>query len=166
MSLLSIKLFSSNILEGEITSVEFDGILAVTPVISNTVTRRPVEDGFDTSDAVHNNPTTVDISIIITDTAQSLLDTRAVSNLANIIGTKFIQSYTKKQLVRLQKISDNRELVNIKTKYNIFEDYFLENFTYTETPDDALEISFTIVENRTDVVETSSNISDSVGVFS
>ena len=167
MAILSIDILSEKFISSSGAKfVLFDGRLSVTPVFSNTVTRRPVEDGFDANDAVHNNSTIVDIEIVITDTPQSILDERVLSSLPNILGPKLIQSYTKKQLEQLKAMSNNRETVTIKTKYDTYENYFLENFTYSEDEDDALVIRFTIIENRDSEVVVSKNIDDSLGLFS
>jgi len=167
MPIINISLFSNDEMKSSSgKTVSFDGIFSATPNNTNTVTTRPTEDGFDANDAVHNNAKTVDIEIIVTDTAQSLLDTRAFTSLANIAGFKLIKSYTKKQLNILQKISDDKETVTIKTKYDKYEGYFLTNFSYTETDDDALIISFSIIENRIPKAGDTLSLSDAVGVFS
>lgn len=167
MAIISIDLFANNEIESETAkTIKFDGLITATEENSNTVTRRPVEEGFDTTDAIHINPKRVDFDVIITDTPQSILDRRSLTNLPNILGLKLVKSHTKQQLARLQAISDNKETVTIKTKYNEYVDYFLEGFRYTEDNMQGLIISFSITENRTDAEDTVRNVDDSLGLFS
>jgi hypothetical protein len=169
MALISVSGFSKNefISDKRKITVEFDGYLNVNQVIPNIVTKRPVEAGFDLYDAVHNNPITLTVEIIITDTEQSVNDKRAISNRPYILGTKFVQTHTKKQLNRLKEISDKRETISFKTKYSTYKGYFLENFGYTETDEEGLRINFTLSEKRTnEVQDATSNIDDSIGLWS
>ncbi len=169
MALISVSGFSKNefVSDESGITVEFDGYLNVNQVVPNIVTKRPVEAGFDLTDAIHNSPTTLTVEIIVTDTAQTVIDKRAISNIPNILGTKFIQTYTKKQLNRLKEISDSRETISFKTKYGTYSGYFLENFGYTETDEEGLRINFTLSENRTNEVEdTTSKIDTSIGLWS
>jgi len=169
MALIQISGFSKNVFESDESgiTVAFDGFLSVNQVVNNVVTKRPIEDGFDLTDAVHNSPTVLSVEIIVTDTAQTIIDSRSITNLPNILGTKFVQTYTKRQLNRLDEISNNKETIYFKTKYGNYSGYFLENFSYTETEEEGLRISFNLSENRTDVVaDTSLNIDDSIGLWS
>ena len=169
MALISISGFSKNEFISDVsgTTVEFDGYLNVNQVVPNIVTKRPIEAGFDLTDAIHNSPIALTVEIVVTDTAQTVIDKRAISNLPNILGTKFVQTYTKKQLNRLKEISDKRETISFKTKYSTYKGYFLENFGYTETDEEALRINFTLSENRTnEVVDATENIDDSIGLWS
>jgi len=169
MALISISGFSSNEIESDDTGiiVKFDGFMSVQQTVPNIVTKRPVEDGFDLNDAVHNSPISLSVEIIVTDTAQTIIDSRAITNFPNILGAKFVQTYTKRQLNRLTEISNNRETISFKTKYGNYEGYFLENFSYTETDEEGLRISFGLSENRTNEgQDTSANIDDSIGLWS
>jgi len=169
MALIQISGFSKNVFESDESgiTVAFDGFLSVNQVVNNIVTKRPIEDGFDLTDAVHNSPTVLSVEIIVTDTAQTIIDSRSITNLPNILGTKFVQTYTKRQLNRLDEISNNKETISFKTKYGNYSGYFLENFAYTESEEEGLRISFNLSENRTDVVaDTSLNIDDSIGLWS
>lgn len=168
MPLISVSGFSSNTIESESgVIVEFDGFLNVTPSHTNVIARRPIEDGFDLSDAVHNNPTTLSVEIIVTDTAQTVIDPRAATNIPNLTGTKLVQTHTKRQINRLKKISSTRETVDMKTKYDVYLGYFLENFGYTETDEEGLRISFNLVEKQTNAeTDDTSNTDDSIGQWS
>ena len=169
MALISVSGFSTNefVSDTNEITVEFDGFLSVQQVLNNTVTKRPIEAGFDLNDAIHNNPITLNVEIIVTDTAQTVIDKRAATNLPNITGAKFVQTHTKRQLDRLKEISNNRETISFKTKYGEYEGYFLENFEYTETDEEGLRISFNLSENRTDEAEeASSNVDEEIGVWS
>lgn len=169
MALISISGFSKNefVSDERGITVEFDGYLNVNQVVPNIVTKRPIEAGFDKTDAVHNSPITLTVEIVVTDTAQTIIDKRAISNIPNILGTRFVQTYTKKQLSRLKEISNNRETISFKTKYGTYVGYFLENFGYTETDEEGLRINFTLSENRTNEVQAAtSNIDTSIGLWS
>jgi len=170
MALIQISGFSKNVFESDESgiTVSFDGFLSVNQVVNNIVAKRPVEDGFDLIDAVHNSPTVLSVEIIVTDTAQTIIDSRSITNLPNILGTKFVQTYTKRQLDRLTAISNKRETISFKTKYGNYKGYFLENFVYTESDEEGLRISFSLSENRTDAItiESLTTIDDSIGLWS
>jgi len=168
MALIAISSIFSKELETDTGSnIEFDGYLNVTPAVTNIVTRRPMEDGFDLNDAVHNNPTVLSVEIIITDTAQSIIDIRNVTNIGNVFGTQFFKNHTQRQLDNLEAASNNRTEIALKTKYKSYEGYLIENFTYTETDEQGLRISFTLIEARTDeALDASDNIDESIGLWS
>lgn len=128
--------------------LQFDGYLSVRPTHTNTITSRPTEEGFDINDAVHNNPIRLAVEIIISDTPQNIIDTRIVDSLPAQIGINTIQSYSKRQLDVLEKMSNNRELVSLTTKYREYKDYYITDFTYSETNEQALRISFSLLESR------------------
>lgn len=144
--------------------VEFDGFMQVSPNTSTIVTTRPAESGYDYNDAVHNQATTLNCSIYITDTAQTLLDSRKISDIANIAGTKFTESYVKKQLDKLYNFQNNRYKVSLESKYGSYEDYIITNVTYEETSDQALQINFSMIETRQGTVETTDN--NTAGTYS
>lgn len=172
MALIAISGFSKNIIESSFesdsfASVEFDGFLNVTPAVSNIVTKRPIEDGYDLIDGVHNSASILAVEIIITDTAQTVIDKRAITNLPNVFGTKFFKSHTKRQLDNLQDIINKKGTVNLKTKYGNYEGYYIQDVAYSETSEQALRISFTMIESRTNATaDATSNISDSIGLWS
>ena len=168
MALIAINSISDKELQtGAGSNIEFDGYLSVTPAVTNVVTRRPIEDGFDLNDAVHNNPTILAVEIIITDTPQSLIDARSVTNLGNVFGTQFFKNHTQRQLDNLEAASNNRTEISLKTKYKTYDGYLIENFSYNETDEQALRISFTLVEARTDLeISSTENISKSIGLWS
>ena len=172
MALIVVSGFSKNVIESSFdsesfASIEFDGYLNVTPAVSNIITKRPIEDGFDLIDGVHNSASILAVEIIITDTAQTIIDKRAITNLPNILGTKFFKTHTRRQLDSLQDIVSKKGTVNLKTKYGNYEGYYIQDVAYSETSEQALRISFTMIESRTDIaVEASENISDSIGLWS
>lgn len=145
-------------------TVEFDGYLNVTPTHSNTITTRPTEEGFDVNDAVHNNPINLAVEIIITDTPQSIIDNRISSSLPAQIGLDTIESFSKRQLDILEKFSNNRESISLTTKYRTYKDYYILNFTYRETSEQALRISFNLLESRKIINGTTANENNKSGV--
>ena len=74
MALISISGFSKNefVSDESGTAVEFDGYLNVNQVVPNIVTKRPIEAGYDLTDAIHNSPITLTVEIVVTDTAQTV----------------------------------------------------------------------------------------------
>ena len=168
MGLISIgSIFSKELETDEGSNIEFDGYLNVTPSVSNVVTRRPMEDGFDINDAVHNNPTSLSVEIIITDTGQSIIDPRSVASIGNVIGVQLFKNHTQRQLDNLEAASNNRTQIALTTKYKNYVGYLIENFSYSETDEQGLRISFTLVEARNDIaLETSDNIDESIGLWS
>jgi len=168
MALIAISSISSKELFTDTGSnIEFDGYLNVTPAHTNVVTRRPIEDGYDLNDAVHNNATILAVEIIITDTPQSILDKRSITNAPNVFGTQFIKNHTQRQLDNMEAASRNRTAIALKSKYRTYENYLIEGFGYAETDEQALRITFNLVEVRADTdINPTENISPSIGLWS
>lgn len=167
MALISISGLAQKEISSSVANVEFDGYLNVTPAHTNTVSRRPIEDGFDAVDAIHINPTILNVEIIITDTPQGILDRRSITNAPNVFGTQFFKNYTQRQLDNIQEIVSTKTTISLKSKYRKYINYYIENYSYTETEEQGLRITFTMVEARTDqVVNPTDNISESIGLWS
>lgn len=171
MALISISKVLNNlgnkIAPSSGSAVEFDGFMSVSPTITNIVTRRPVEDGYDLNDAVHNKAQTLSVEIIVTDTPQGVLDSRSVSNLPNVFGVRLLKSHVQRQLDNLEAISRNKVTISLTSKYRIYEGYFIESISYSEDSDQGLRISFDLVESRTNAVfNPNKNISPTIGLWS
>ena len=134
----------------------FDGFLKVTDSKSSTVTSRPTETGYDYQDAVHNQARILNISIVVSDTSQTLTDTRSYVSIINSITGA--DTYVQEQLDIIEFFQDNRYKVCFKTKYKFYEDYLITNISYDEDENQALIINFNLVEVRDGTVDTTSTV--------
>lgn len=148
--------------------IPLDGIVEVTPTNSRAVTSHPVEDGSTISDAIHQLPITMTFTAWVTDTAQSILDRRTYTNLANITGLDLLESHIIKQLKKLEKEANRGALVTLKTKYSKYTDYYLISFTYSESSRKGIAINFTIQERQVNNEDdrVTANFSSDLGAWS
>ena len=150
-------------------AVKVDGITGVSPANSKIVTQHPIEDGFNISDAQHYQPIQVSFQAWITDTPQSLFDSRVLTAASNSSGLNVSESHVKKQLETIEGYANTGALISVKTKYAQYEDYYLLSFSYTETSEQAILISFAIMELQTSADEsrTTANFdNDVLGLWS
>lgn len=140
----------------------FDGMLRVSDRKASTITSRPTESGYDYQDAVHNQARILDISIIIANTSQSIIDVRSYATLA----TEFTeaQTYIQEQLDIIENYQEKRQKVNFITQFKEYNDYLITNISYDETDDQALVINFSLIETREGTVETTDT--NDAGVYS
>jgi len=145
-------------------AISVDGITSVSPANSKIVTMHPIEDGFNISDAQHYQPIQMSFQAWISDTPQSAYDSRVLTAASNSSGLNVTESYTKRQLETIEGYANTGALISVKTKYAQYEDYYLLSFSYTETTEQALLISFAIMERQTSAEEnrTTANFSNDV----
>lgn len=129
-------------------SIDVDGIVEAKMSNSRTITKRPIEKGFNVSDAQHQLPIQVTLRAWITNHAQSILDTRAYMNLANVTGLQLIESHVQKQLAKLETEANNGGLVTVRTKNALYENYYCPVFNYTENDDNGILITMALMEKQ------------------
>ena len=147
--------------------VPVDGIMEVSHNNSFVNPLHPVETGSNISDAQHTMPIETSFTAWITDTPQSIIDKRAFLSLPNITGLQLVESHTKVQLEKIEKSAGKGNLVTVRTKYSLFEEYYLLSFSYTETSTSGLLINFTIRERQddSDNNRTTANFSSDLGLW-
>jgi hypothetical protein len=148
--------------------VLLDGITEVSVSNVRTTTLHPVETGSNITDAQHQQPIEMSFRAWITDTPQSLIDSRVFTNLPNVLGAQLVESHTKIQLEKLEKAVNQGKLATVKTKYAEYNDYYLTSFSYSETSNSGLLINFSIRERQDDSVEdrTTASFSPDIGLWS
>lgn len=161
------SLTSESIKIGEF-EVEVDGIMEVTPTNSRTITQHPVEQGFNISDAQHQMPIMVSFKAWITDNPQSVIDSRVFANLANSTGLNLVEGHIKKQLSGLEITANSGQLITVKTKYALYEDFYCVSFSYTESSKLGILINFSIMEKQDNADEDRNtiNFSSDIGLWS
>ena len=160
------SLFGNTITSESGVEVKFDGIMSSSDNHSNTVTHRPVEEGFEKFDAIHQNPPTLSISVLISDNMQNVTDLGKVGAIANIGGFNIVNSNTSKQLNKLAQIYSSMETVSITTKYREYVGYWIEDRTFDETPDEGVIVNLSLikkVENKR--VDNAKAYSNALGIF-
>jgi hypothetical protein len=154
--LISIQNFTPKKISGKTISIVFDGLMSVTPTYTSVVTRRPTEDNETITDAIHNRPIQLAVEIIITENAQSILDSRAIYNLPNLTGIKLGISNIEKQVSKLKQIRDNKEAISLETKFDTYSNYFIETFNIKESEDEAIIISFSLIQGKSEEMKSQS----------
>ncbi len=169
VTLSSFKSIFGNTITGDTSGrqVKFDGILSSSEAHTQTVTHRPVEEGYEAFDAVHQNPPIVNLSVIVADTPQSALDFGKVSALANVLGVNIVNSNASKQINELELIYSYKETITVTTKYRKYEGYYIESRSFDETEMEGVVINLQLIkrrENKKD--EAIGNYSNALGAFS
>jgi hypothetical protein len=168
MAIFSLSsLISSSITIGTDT-IEVDGITAVTPTNSRTITQHPVEQGFNISDAQHQMPIAVTFQAWITDNPQSVVDSRVFASLANATGLNLVEGQVKKQLSKLENNANQGQLVTVKTKYAKYENYYCVNFSYSESSKMGILINISILEKQdnAEAIRATAFFSSDIGAWS
>ncbi len=147
--------------------VAFDSVLGTTDTHSQTVTHRPVEEGFEAFDAIHQNPPTLQISIIIVEKPKTTLDIGVVSNAAsNITGYSIVNSSVARQIGLLELMFEQKETVSLMTKYRTYSGYYIEERSYDETEMEGVVVTMSLIKKRTNSVSTiMGKLSDTIGIF-
>ena len=167
LTLSSFKsVFGNTITSESGVVVKFDGIMSSSDSHTNTVTHRPVEEGFEQFDAIHQNPPTVNLSIIISDTMQNIADFSKIKSLANIAGFNVTNSNASLQLNKLEQIYSSMETISVTTKYREYVGYWIEERTFDETSDEGIIVNLSLikkVENKK--TNNAENYSNALGIF-
>lgn len=169
MAIFSLSSLVKNSIKIGNETIKVDGISDVTTTNSRTVTQHPVEQGFNISDAQHQNPIPMKFRAWITDNPQSILDDRVFATLANSTGLNLVEGNVKKQLEKLEIEANKGGLVTIKTKYSLYEEYYCLDFSYTETSSLGIQINISILEKQDNSEEqrTTANFkTDTIGLWS
>ena len=146
--------------------MDFDAIMSSSDSHTQTVTHRPVEEGFEAFDAIHQNPPTLNISLLIADTPQSIIDVMKMTNLANTFGFNILNSFVSRQLNTLELIYSAKETVSIVTKYREYKGYYIEDRSFEETSDEGIVIALTLIKKRVNKLDDAiGNYSNAIGVF-
>lgn len=159
---------TSKFLKFDNVKIPLDGIVEVSTSNTRTTTIHPVETGSNITDAQHQQPIETSFTAWITDTPQSIIDERTLTNLPNVFGASLVESHTKVQLEKLEKSANQGKLITVKTKYAEYEDYYLIGFSYSESSKSGLLINFSIRERQDDssTDRTTANFSSDIGLWS
>lgn len=168
MAIFSLAGLISQSLQIGAIEIPLDGITDVTPTNSRLITQHPTDEGFNISDAQHQLPIKVVFKAWITDTPQSVLDSRIFASIANATGLELVEGQVKKELAKIEKMANLGLLITVKTKYALYKDFYLEDFRYTETPKKGIQINFSIMEKQENVDDdrTTANFADDLGLWS
>ncbi len=149
-------------------TIDLDGITEVSPTNSRMITQHPVEQGYNISDAQHFLPIKATFKAWITDNPQSTIDNRVFATIANTTGINLVEGNVKKQLAKLETEANKGGLITVKTKYAIYQDFYCESFSYTETTRMGIEINFSIMEKQDteDEDRGTVNFSPNLGLWS
>lgn len=163
----------SGIISQELTigdeTIELDGITEVSSTNSRTITTHPVEEGYNISDAQHQNPIQVTFRAWVTDTPQSVLDTkRMMASIANFSGLNIVEGHVKKQLQKLEAEANKGGLVEVRTKYALYSDFYCVSFSYTEGTAKGIELNISLMEKQdsADDERGTANFSSDLGLWS
>lgn len=122
-------LFNNRFAKTRIGNIFIDATLSETHETSSTVTNFPIEDGSFISDYVINNPETLTISVLVTDTPLNILSGF----------NRSITSYN--ELIRLQK---NKELLTVVTGIKVYTNMIMTSISVPRDAQTGKSLTFNI----------------------
>lgn len=115
-----------------IWGIEFDALISENKTLSATIPSYPVETGYQVSDAIINNPLTIDLVLYVTDTPVTWLQRHGRNRVQEVCAL-------------IQSKWENRELAKIVTPDTIYTNMGLTNISIEHTKETgyARQISIT-----------------------